>query len=719
MTLLLATLALSAPLEATPGRTESRIYSAPYAIVEGRTTDEMRLVERLERLGYRRVRDRPTEAGTYFLGKDTVWIYRRAFGRDGLVFDAKLIGLRVSGGRALGSMTPEGPREGFAYDDLLEPELLASSIDEVRARPEPIVLSQLPDHVWQPLLALEDHRFFDHVGVDGIAIARALFENARGGQVSQGGSTITQQLIKNRDLTPKRTLDRKASEAVRALALEAEYSKEDILQAYLNTVYYGHVDGVAVYGLGAASRTYFSKAAGDLTLDEAAVLAAVLQGPNGLHPLRHPDACKERRDRALDRMSELGWATSSEVSAAKRRALGTRKSAPTPEAGAGLVAAVARLAESAVPRRLDRDLGVVIETGIDPLAQAAAEQALASGLRKHRGVQGAVVVLDASTGEVRAYVGGDPRRPDAFDRAGRAQRQPGSTVKPLVLLEAFERCGERGPLHLQTWVSDRPVAIDTPTGTWAPDNYDHADHGPTRLRDALAQSYNRPFARVGSYCGAAWVAERMRLSGLSIPEPPPESVVLGTIETSPLALAGAYSTFVDGRAHTPHLITRIEKPGGAMLYRDKGAETRVASATGVRLVASAMADVVDHGTGTRAKTNAVAVIGKTGSTEADAWFAGLADGLVLVTWLGRDDASRLGVTGGAGAAPIARELAPLALAYPTPDRASPLMLVTREIDPDTGLRVGALGTGEPELFKRGVVPPVKPVIGKGSPDVLE
>ncbi|TNE86871.1 MAG: hypothetical protein EP330_19880 [Deltaproteobacteria bacterium] len=719
MLTLLLSLAIASPLDEQPGRTQSRVYSAPYAFAEGRSVEDMRLLERLERLGYRRVRSRPTQEGEFFYGDDIVWIYRRGFRRDGVAVPAELLGMRIERGRAVGSIDERGNERRFGADDALEPELLATSFDEARARMRPIDLSALPNHVWQPVLALEDHRFFEHVGVDGIAIARALFENVRGGEVSQGGSTITQQLVKNRDLSPKRTLDRKASEAVRALALEAEYSKEDILEAYLNTVYYGHVDGVAIYGLGAASQVYFSKPAHELSVDEAATLAAVLQGPNGLHPLRHPEACRERRDRALTRLEDLGWATPTEVRLAKARALGTKASTPAREAGRGLLAALETQAREDAAQRLDKDLGVVIETSLDPLAQEAAEAALARRLRDYKDVQGAVVLVDAGNGAVRAYVGGDPAHPDAFDRAGTALRQPGSTAKPFAMLEAVERCGDRGPLHLQSWLSDSPLSIDTPAGPWTPDNYDHKDHGATRLRDALVHSYNRPFARVGRLCGADAVGERMASAGLTMPEEVPQSVVLGTVETTPLALAGAYTAFVDGKAHRPVLVTRIEKPGGGVLFRDGGESLAVATPTGARLVRSALADVVERGTATRAKTPGVSVVGKTGSTAADAWFAGQAEGLVAVVWLGKDDASKLGISGGKGAAPVAKELAPLALAWPAPQLPEPLFLVTREIDPDTGLRVGALGSGEPELFRRGVVPPTKPLLGKGRPEVLD
>lgn len=718
LTLLLAS-ALANGLN-DPGRSEIRVYSAPYEFAEGRTVEQMRLLDRLERLHYTRIKARPTQPGEYFYGHETFWIYRRAFRSDGTEFPAVLIGISLFRDRAMGTVNANGGEGSLGgRGDVLEPEVLAESLTEARAARIPITLDELPEHVWRPLLALEDHRFFDHVGVDGISIARALLENVRGGSVSQGGSTLTQQLVKNRDLTPKRTLDRKASEALRALAIEAEYDKVEILEAYLNTVYYGHIDSVHLYGLGAASRAYFSKDAADLSLDEAAVLAAILQGPNGLSPVRHPVDCKERRDHALSRMGELEWATAAEVRIATKRSLGVNTTAPTRQASASVLTAIRPSLDAVAQDRLDRGLGVRVETTLDALAQHEAEAALSRRLRDFTGVQGAVVMLEANSGAIRAYVGGDPSHPDEFDRAGAARRQPGSTAKPFAALEAVEQCGSQGPLHLRTTFSDSPFSLNLPSGTWSPDNYDHKNHGPTTLRDALVYSYNRPFARMGQVCGAEAIADRMTLAGLPIPSPAPASVVLGTVEVSPVELAGGYTVFLDGRAHEPVLVSRVEKPNGGLLTKSTSTATRVSSATGARLIRSALDDVVERGTATRADSAGMEVIGKTGSTHADAWFAGHADGLVTVVWLGRDDASKLGISGGKGAAPVAGSLAPLALAYAMPSLPEPLMLVTKEVDPDTDLRVGVLGSGEPELFRRGVTPPVKPLLSKGRAVVLE
>ena len=379
----------------------------------------------------------------------------------------------------------------------LEPEVLAESLDHARAARIPVTFAELPEHTWRPLLALEDHRFFEHIGVDGIAIARALLANARAGQVSEGGSTITQQLIKNRALSPRRTLDRKASEAVRALALEAEYDKQDILQAYLNTVYYGQVDGIAIYGMGAAARAYFSKPASALTLEESASLAAMVQGPNSMNPLRSPERNKRRRDRALQRMEELGWATPAEVRHASSLPVRTNPSPVRAEMSASLRSAIRSQVAAYASERLSQKLGVVVHTTLDGLAQHDAESALARGLRSAGGAQGAAVVLDASNGHVHALVGGHGRGAGSMNRAYRAQRQPGSTVKPFVLGEALERCGQRQALHLATRVSDEPLSLEDRSATWSPNNADGRNHGPTRLREALVFSYNRPFARVG------------------------------------------------------------------------------------------------------------------------------------------------------------------------------------------------------------------------------
>lgn len=723
--------ASASALDDSVGRTEVRVRSEPYPLRGGGTVTGYALPERLERLGYVRVRERPTAPGQYFFGTEVFWIYRRGHRAAGSTHEATLIGLVlgpdgvVVGARGADDQPIDLTRRGM----WLEPEILAESTEGARAPRVLLDFAEIPEAAWRPVLALEDARFFDHVGVDGISIARALLENARAGEITQGGSTITQQLVKNRDLTPARTLDRKASEAVRALAIEAEYGKEEILGAYLNTVYYGHVEGVGVYGIGAAARVYFGKDASALTLPEGALLAAMLQGPNAISPLKNPARAKERRDYALTRMEELGWATREVVSAAKAAPVEVSVHDPEPPIAPWFRDHVVGEVHEGHAARLDKGLGFVAETTLDPWLQAHAEEVVAEGLdglrRAHpglarRGLQGALVAIDADTGAVLAYVGGDPGDPDGLDRAS-ALRQPGSTVKPLLLLEAFEDCGVRGPITPATLVSDDAIEINAPGGVWRPENDDGDNHGDVSVRQALVHSYNLPFVRIGRYCGFDPVAARLRAAGLDLPDPAPPSFVLGAVETSPLALAGAYTPFANaGRVATPWSVARIERPGGALIERDKPREARVASSATAWLVRDLLADVVTDGTGRKAAVPGLEVVGKTGSTDADAWFVGQAGGLVVAVWVGLDEGGDLGLYGGSTAAPLFADFVAEAVpARPPYVVAMPPSVVERRVDADSGrLSATPLHEGETEVFRRGAVPRRDPVFGGRSPAVI-
>jgi len=726
--------ALAGALDDTIGRTEVRIRSEPFPLLPGRTVEEYALRERLARLGYQRVHQRPTAPGEYFWGNEVFWIYRnahRAAGRDN---PPLLLGLVLSSdGRILDGVDAEGLPLNLngQHARWLEPEILAESAEGERAPREPITLSALPEHVWRPVLALEDHRFFDHIGVDGKAIARAAWENAKSGRVEQGGSTITMQLVKNRDLTPKRTLDRKASEAMRALALEAEYSKEEILEAYLNTVYYGHVEGVAVYGLGTAARVYFSKSAADLTLAEAALLAAMLQAPNALSPSRHPAEARERRDIALKKMEDLGWASAAEVATATAAPVRLHESAPPRFEAPHFRTWVVDTVEEGSGERLERGLGFAADTTLDPYLQSLAEEAVRDHLAALRrttprlrdaGLNGALVAVDAESGAVLAYVGGDPAAPDDFDRATRARRQPGSAVKPLLLLEAFEDCGERDRLTPATLVSDEPLTLELPTGPWTPSNYDGRTHGVVDLRTALRHSYNLPFVRVSQWCGPGPTAARMAAAGLPLPEVPPPSFALGSVEVTPLEMAGAYTVFADlGSAAQPYAVSRIEKPGGARLERERPRDHRVTSRATAWLVRDLLRDAVENGTGRAADVPGLDVIGKTGTTPADAWFVGQAGSVVTAVWIGRDDGEKLGLSGGRAAAPVFRDFMAHAVpARPPLEVARPASVVERQVNPDTGRRVATpFSEGETEVFRRGTAPKRDPILGQGEPpDVI-
>ena len=715
--LLLTPAASAGELSETLGRTQTEVRSGPTPFPVGVTVQQALLPERLDQLGYRRVKERPTEPGTWFWGSGTVWVYRRAYRWNNNSHSAELIGLTVSNKQISGVVNEAGnpqPTSG-RNAPMLEPLVLAESLDEARAPRILVEFSDLPEHVWRPLLALEDDRFFEHHGVSGRAIARAALANARAGRTVQGGSTITQQLIKNRDLTAKRSLDRKASEAIRSLAIEAEYDKEEILEAYLNTVYYGHVDGVAVYGIGRASRVYFNTSAEKLTLEQAASLAAIVQGPNALSPLKHPDRNRARRDHALDRMVELEWATAADVKMAKSRPVSTSKKSPPRAGHTHLLAHVRAEVEANEGDRREEGLGFAVDTTVDPYLQARAEDLVADHLDqlrrsypKLRGtdLQAALVAVDVQTGEVVAWVGGDPDDPrDRFDRVTRAHRQPGSTIKPLIALHALDDC----ELTAATLISDDKLSITSDGRTWTPDNYDSRNHGDTTLHHALVNSYNRPFVRIAQHCGAENTAKTLQRAGLDMPDSPPLSFSLGSVETTPLQLVGAYSAFSNGGKRVePVAVRRIETPGGWRLERNNPSTHHVASPAAAYIAHDLLLDAVQSGTGKGAAVSGVDVAGKTGTTSSyrDAWFAGTAGSLAVVVWVGLDEGGNLGLTGGSAAAPLFRSfVAEAAPARPQHTIDVPWNLVQRPVDPTTGLRPMFKADEAPQWwFKRGSGP---------------
>jgi penicillin-binding protein 1B len=580
-------------------------------------------------------------------------------------------------------------------------------------------LAALPEHVWRVVLAAEDARFFSHPGVDAIGVARAALHDIKTGELAQGGSTITQQLIKNRDLSPKRTLQRKANEAVRALALEAEWKKEEILESYLNTVYLGNVSGLAVHGIGAASRVYFSKPARSLTLEEAASLAAMIQSPNRLSPPEHATALRERRDWVLGRMEELEWAKSADVDRAKKQPVRAKVTIPRSSAPRHFVSWIAEEVKDEKPERLEEGRGFLVETTLDPWLQPLAEKAVAGELDSLReqypklrraGLSAALVALDADTGAVLAYVGGDPEEADSqFDHARSAKRQPGSIVKPFVVLQALDECGRNPPLTASSRIADEPITIDLPSGDWSPRNFDGRFLGPVLLREALAESRNIPTVRIARHCGFDAVAETFTRAGFTLPKSPPPSFVLGAIESTPLEVAAAYTTFATtGRALEPFSMRPNETPGGRRLARSGRDPRPVAGAEAAYLVRDLMRTAVERGTATPGEIRGLDVAAKTGSSSdlRDAWFAGQAGSVVTVVWVGLSDGGRLGLTGGQGAGPMWRAFMTQAVPARAPRTVKrPEGLIERWVETETGLvvREGREGS-RPELYRKKTLP---------------
>jgi len=498
-------------------------------------------------------------------------------------------------------------------------------------------IDELPPYVPQAIIAVEDRRFRSHFGIDPFGIARALYANYRAGGTVQGGSTITQQLAKNLFLKPERTLERKVQEAILAVWLESKFSKDEILQLYMNRVYFG----AGATGIDKAAQKFFGKSARDVNLSEAAVLAAVLKAPSRYNPIASTKRANTRAREVLSDMVRAGFITKAEADSTR----GVSARAP----GSTYVPAK-RYVVDWVSETLPELIGelndsVVVETTIDPVLQISAEKAVRAELdrngKKFAASEAAMVVLD-TTGAVRAMIGGRSYIKSQFNRAVKAQRQPGSAFKPFVYLAAID-----AGMTPRTRKIDEPVTF----GNWSPDNYRRKYLGPVTLTKALASSINTVAAKLAIEVGPDNVAATARRLGIASPLVANASIALGTSEVSLLQLTSAYVPFANGGTGVlPHVITRITTRDGKVLYDRSGSGPgSVISFESLGAMNHMMRAVVEEGTGRAAKVTGHETGGKTGTTQdyRDAWFIGYTSHLIAGVWIGNDDNSPTKkVTGG-------------------------------------------------------------------------
>jgi penicillin-binding protein 1A len=492
-----------------------------------------------------------------------------------------------------------------------------------------VPLRELPDYVPKAFIAIEDRRFYSHHGVDPLGIMRAVVADIlhRGG--TQGGSTITQQLAKNLFLTQERTISRKLQEVALAFWLEHKFTKAQIIELYLNRVYFGS----GAYGVEAAAQRYFGKSARQLTLAEAALLAGLVQSPSRLAPSHNPDGAERRARLVLTNMAEQKLVGEDAV----RLAL-AHPARAVRAAGAGSVNYVADWVMDAVNDIVGSfDQDIVVETSIDPALQAAAERALTDTLAQKGeklGVGEGALVAMTPDGIVRALVGGKSYAESQFDRAIAAKRQPGSAFKPFVYLTALEH-----GLTPDTVREDGPITVKG----WKPENYEHEYMGPVTLTQALANSLNTVSVRLTLEFGPAAVIRTAYRLGISSPLEPNASIALGTSEVSPLELVSAYAPFANGGfAISPHVIERVRSADGKTLYA-RATQTlgRIVDTRYVAMMNSMLHETLVSGTARRADFPGWLAAGKTGTSQdfRDAWFIGYTSQLVTGVWLGNDDNS--------------------------------------------------------------------------------
>ncbi len=498
-------------------------------------------------------------------------------------------------------------------------------------------IDELPDYVPNAVIAIEDHRFRSHYGVDPIGLARAMLRNALAGHMVQGGSTLTQQLAKNLFLSPEKTVTRKAQEAVLAIWLESKFSKDEILQLYLNRVYFAP----NATGIEQAAGVFFNKSAGELSIVEAATLAGMLKAPTTYNPTNHAEASAARAKLVVDAMVRENFVAAEDAQASIE--------APSNVVTGNYIPAkqyaVDWISEQLPLLVKNYDQSIVIETTIDPAIQNTAEKSLRKRLQdngKKLGVsEGAIVVLDTS-GAVTAMVGGRSYKKSQYNRVTKAKRQPGSAFKPFVYLTAFQDGYRPNSVEL-----DEPIKI----GGWSPENYKNKYQGPVTLEAAFAESINTVAAKLAQAVGPENVALTAERLGIMSPLGHDASIALGTSEVTPLELTAAFVPFANGgKAVQPYVVKRITTKDGQVLYERAGDGLgQVVADRELGEMNQLFRSVVRYGTATKAQFGDFDIGGKTGTSQdyRDAWFVGFTPYLVTGVWMGNDDNSPTkNVTGG-------------------------------------------------------------------------
>jgi penicillin-binding protein 1B len=635
----------------------ARVYAQPLELYVGQDLSSVRFAEALTRLGYiqRTPVDRP---GTYRRKGDSVDVFVREFRFSDEKQAAQKLKLNFDGD-VVTALTNANGTDVPVYR--LDP-LLIGSIFPIHGEDRIIVSpAEVPALLPEALKAVEDRKFDTHHGVNPLAILRALFVNVRAGQVEQGGSTLTQQLVKSYFLDSRRTIRRKAEEAIMAFILESRFEKADIMNAYINEIYLGQDGRRAVHGFGLASQFYFGKPLSELNLPEIALMVAIVRGPSYYDPRRHEERVLERRNLVLKVLADQGVVKPDEAERAMKAPLGITDTAHrSANYFPAFLDLVRRQLREDYQEQALTETGLTVFSTLDPLLQEKAEDALSEELERQdkgsrkaaRGLEGSMVVTTPQTGEVVAVVGGRRASFDGFNRALDMKRPIGSLAKPMVYLAALQS-GSYTPASV---VMDEPVEIKLESGDlWKPNNYDRKIHGQVTLLRALTQSYNLATVNLGMEVGLGPIAKTYVQLGLDEAPPKYPSIMLGTAQLNPVEVAQMYNTLANGGFRSPLRAVRavIDEQGKALKAPELEV-TEAAPAEAVYALNRMLIEVFERGTARPSKKSLpsnLVVAGKTGTSNdyRDSWFAGFSGGHLVVVWMGHDDNAPTGLTGTTGA----------------------------------------------------------------------
>ena len=701
---------VDAKLQGERVRALPRVFARPFEIRRGQWLSAQQLADRLDDLGYAE-RQTPGQPGEFSRGDDAVTL----IARGGDLAGRRLL-VRIAP-QARGLPAPIGPdgkplttlavsrievHGGEAIDRVeLDRPLLTTLITTGREKRRRVSLTLIPKQMVQSVLAIEDRRFYDHPGIDPIRIVGAIVTNIRGDRpYLVGGSTLTQQLVKNFFLTPEKSYRRKLQEQFLSVVLETRATKDDILELYLNDVYLGQRGSYAIHGVAEASRVFFGKDVTNVSLAEAATIAGVIQAPGRHSPFSSPTRSRDRRNVVLQAMADAGYVSQAAAERAGREPMHTVARSMETEA-AYFVDLVGQQLADQHPGLLTGTRSVDISTTLDAGLQRIAQEAVQNGAaaidaqlaRKKVGgrAQIALVALDPRTGDILAYIGGRSYGQSQFNRPLNARRQPGSVFKPFVYLAAFEAAADDGLTDVTpaTLVNDEQSTFDFENQGWTPRNYEDEYDGIITLRRALAQSRNVATVRVAELAGFGRVADLWKRFGSNMVPKPYPSIALGVFEATPMEVASAYTIFPNGGELRPlRAIARLES-GGAELPMQAAAPRRIARPDATFLVTSMLRSVVNEGTAAAARGMGFShdAAGKTGTTNdlRDAWFVGFTPELLTAVWVGFDDNQPVTLSGSQAALPIWTRFMMAALSgRPNTAFTPPPGIVFVAIDRDTG-----------------------------------
>lgn len=669
----------------------SSVFSAPITLEPGEDIKQMHLLDRLRRLSYTQVAA-VAKPGEYASSANQIVIFRRPFRWGVNELGAAVFNITVDDGVINAIRDSAGTRLTQA---MIEPQVIGRLMADAPAERVETPLGDLKPFIVQSLLATEDRYFYYHPGFDPVRIVEAAWADLRARRLTQGASTITQQLART-FLTRQRSFARKFREAAIALVLEIRLHKDEILERYINDVPMGDYRGIPIYGLPMAARYVFGKDLHEVTPAEAATLIGMINAPSLYDPRRHPEQSRRRRDTVLGVMRRAGLLDDDQYAAAMATPIKVAADFPVRPAPY-FVDYVAALVHR-LPGFSGDLQGVTVYTTLDPQLQEEAQKSVVDNLerleRTHRRLRHAgqrlessMVAIDARTGAIRAMVGGRDYSRTQFNRVAMALRQPGSAFKPIVYLTALDptRNPIERPFTLASVLPDHPMSF----GGWMPADYERSYRGTVTAVEALADSLNVPTAYLGSLLGTGRMIKTAHDMGIGEALPNRLPIALGAGDTTLLELTSAYQVFADaGTANAPYALEAVVDGQGHLVYQHEPAPKRVITPAVAYLVTGALREVMKFGTAASSKALGVdfPAAGKTGTTEDfhDAYFIGYTPGLVCGVWVGFDNPSSIGLTGAQAALPAWVSFMKDVVPDSSPEFAVPEGIAMATIDPETG-----------------------------------